>query len=144
MLESRNYEPLSILNARFGRDTVISLATMDGNRPAVRMVNSFYEEGAFYTVTYAHSNKMKQIEINAAVAVCGEWFTAYGVGENIGHPYDDKNVILMTKLRDAFQAWYDNGHINENDPHTCILCVHLAQGVLYNDGKKYNINFDED
>ena len=48
MLESRNYEPLSILNARFGRDTVISLATMDGNRPAVRMVNSFYDGGTRY------------------------------------------------------------------------------------------------
>lgn len=44
MLESRNYDSLSILKARFGRDTVISLATMDGNRPAVRMVNCFYED----------------------------------------------------------------------------------------------------
>lgn len=44
MLESRNYDSLSILKARFGRDTVISLATMDGNRPAVRMVNSFDED----------------------------------------------------------------------------------------------------
>lgn len=51
---------LEVMNKRFGHDTLISLATLDGRIPAVRIVNSYYESGAFYTVTYALSNK-KQI-----------------------------------------------------------------------------------
>jgi uncharacterized pyridoxamine 5'-phosphate oxidase family protein len=42
---------MKLLDERFGKDVVISLATINGNRPAVRNVNSFYEGGAFYTVT---------------------------------------------------------------------------------------------
>lgn len=78
-------DALDIIKKGFGHDTLISLATMDNNRPAVRIVNSCYEDGSFYTVTYSLSNKMKEIKGNPAVAVCGEWFTARGFGENIGH-----------------------------------------------------------
>lgn len=137
-----NYEKLLlILSERFGHDTLLSLATMDNMRPAARIVNSYYENGAFYTVTYALSNKMKQIKKNPEVAVCGEWFTAHGVGENIGHPCDEKNAELMSKLRTVFAEWYDNGHTNEDDPHTCILRVRLTEGILFSNGKKYEIDF---
>jgi len=132
---------LSIMDDRFGHDTLLSLATMDGSRPAVRIVDSFYEDGAFYTVTYALSNKMKQIETNPEVAVCGEWFTAHGVGENIGHPRDGKNNVTMDKLRTVFAEWYDNGHTDENDPNTCILRVRLTDAVLFSHGTKYEIDF---
>lgn len=37
---------LEIMAERFGHDTLISLATIGGNRPAVRTVNSYYENGA--------------------------------------------------------------------------------------------------
>jgi len=47
---------LSLMTKRFGHDTLLSLATLDGNHPSVRIVNSYYENGAFYTVTYALSN----------------------------------------------------------------------------------------
>ena len=47
---------------RFGKDTVIALATVEGGVPYVRSVNAYYENGAFYIITYALSNKMKQIE----------------------------------------------------------------------------------
>ena len=50
---------MSLMDERFGHDTLISIATIDGNRPAVRIVNSYYENGSFYTVTYALSGKMK-------------------------------------------------------------------------------------
>lgn len=140
-MSNNNEKPLLIMSERFGYDTLLSLATMDNMRPAVRIVNSYYENGAFYIVTYALSNKMKQIEMNPEVAVCGEWFTAYGVGENIGHPRDMKNAELMSKLRTVFAEWYDNGHTDENDPHTCILRVRLTEGILFSNGKKYEIDF---
>ena len=62
MESEKNQKALSFMTERFGQDTLLSLATMDGNRPSVRIVNSYYEDGAFYTVTYALSNKIKQIK----------------------------------------------------------------------------------
>lgn len=134
---------ISILNERFGRDTLISLATVDDGRPSVRIVNAYYEDGAFYVVTHALSNKMKHIAKEPAVAVCGEWFTAHGVGENIGHPCDERNTPLMSRLRKVFAEWYTNGHVDESDPHTCILCIHLTDGVLFHHGTRYQIEFEQ-
>lgn len=107
----------------------------------MRTVNSYYENGSFYTVTYALSNKMKQIEVNPEVAICGEWFTAHGIGENLGWVRDDKNAEIMSKLRAAFAEWYDNGHTNEDDPNTCVLRIRLTDGVLFNNGTRYDIDF---
>ena len=140
-MNTKNVQALSLMIERFGHDTLISIATLDCNRPAVRIVNSYYEDSSFYTVTYSLSNKMKQIKKNSGVAICGEWFTAHGIGENIGHPRDEKNVELMMKLRDVFKEWYYNGHTNEEDPHTCILRVRLTDGVLMSQGKRYDIDF---
>ena len=132
---------LSILDERFGCDTIISLATIESARPSVRFVNSFYENGAFYTVTYALSNKMKQIQANPEVAICGEWFTAHGIGENLGYVRDENNIEMMEKLRAVFAEWYDNGHTDENDPNTCLLRIRLTDGVLFSNGTKYEIDF---
>ena len=137
-----NYnEAMKVMTERFGHDMLISLATMDNNRPAVRTVNSYYEDGAFYVITYAMSNKMTQIKNNPEVAVCGEWFTAHGIGENIGYVLDERNEIIMSKLRAVFAEWYDNGHTNESDPNTCILRIKLTDGILFNHGTKYEIDF---
>ncbi len=138
---SRYNEAISILAERFGRDTLISLATVEGHRPTVRVVNGYFEGGSFYVVTHALSGKMQQIKNAPDVAVCGEWFTAHGIGENIGHPCDKHNTALMTKLREVFAAWYSNGHTDESDPDTCILRVRLTDGVLMSHGTKYAIDF---
>ena len=136
-----NDKALSLMTERFGHDTLISLATIAGNRPSVRIVNSYYEDGVFYTVTYTLSNKMKQIKKNPEVAVCGEWFTAHGIGENLGYVLDEKNVELMKTLRTVFGEWYNNGHIDENDPNTCILRIRLTDGLLFSNGKKHKLDF---
>lgn len=134
-------EAQTIMQERFGHDTLIALATMDADKPYVRTVNSYYEEGAFYVITYALSNKMKQIEQNSAVAICGDWFTAHGVAENLGHILDKKNANIAAKLKSAFTSWYYNGHTDENDPNTCILCIHLTDGLLLSHGTRYEIDF---
>lgn len=36
---------LRILDERFGCDSLISLATINGDAPAVRTVNGYYEDG---------------------------------------------------------------------------------------------------
>lgn len=141
MSEGFPQDARKIMDERFKCDSLIALATMDGNVPCVRAVNSYYEDGAFYVITHAKSGKMKQIEKNNAVAICGDWFTAHGTGENLGHILDEKNMEIADKLRTAFVEWYNNGHTNEADPNTCILCIHLTDGVLFSHGTKYNIDF---
>ena len=131
-----------IMNERFGRDTLIALATMDGDRPSVRTVNSYYENGAFYVITHALSNKMRQLQQNPAAAICADWFTAHGIGENLGHILDKKNEDLASRLRAAFAGWYDNGHADEQDPNTCILCIRLTDAVLLSHGTRYDIDFN--
>ncbi|MDL2318964.1 pyridoxamine 5'-phosphate oxidase family protein [Eubacteriales bacterium OttesenSCG-928-A19] len=138
---SRYEEAARILEERFGRDSLISIATVEGGRPHVRTVDACYEDGAFYAVTYTLSNKMKQIAANPEVAVCGEWFTGHGMGENLGHVRDGGNAAVMAKLRQAFAAWYGNGHVNEDDPNTCLLRVRLTDGILMNEGARYEIDF---
>ncbi|MBE6755859.1 MAG: pyridoxamine 5'-phosphate oxidase family protein [Ruminococcaceae bacterium] len=138
-----NNDVEKILDQKFGYDNLISVATVDENTPYVRTVNSYYENGAFYTITHALTKKMKQIEKNPKVAICSnDWFCGHGIGENIGHICDEKNAELASKLRAVFAEWYDNGHTNENDPNTCILKIRLTDAVLYCDGKKYDINFN--
>lgn len=130
-----------ILNQRFGHDSLISLATINGDAPAVRIVNSYYENSSFYTITYALSNKMRQIKVNPTVALCGEWFTANGIGENLGYICDEKNKEIADKLRTVFAEWYSNGHTDENDPNTIILRIRLTDGVLLDHGTRYDIDF---
>ena len=129
------------LTERFGHDTLIALATTDGLRPSVRTVNALYADGAFYTITWALSGKMRDVERNPAVAVCGEWFTAHGTAESLGHVLKSDNADLLDKLRIAFAAWYGNGHVNEADPNTILLRIRLTDGVLFRNGMRYEIEF---
>lgn len=65
-------EAEKIMIERFGKDTIIALATVENEIPYVRYVNAYYENGAFYIITYALSNKMKHIENDSAIAIAGE------------------------------------------------------------------------
>ena len=130
-----------ILNERFGHDALIAVATLEDGRPSVRTVNAYYEDGAFYVITHAMSGKMRQIAENPAVAVCGDWFTAHGTGDNLGHICDEKNAALAARLRKAFAEWYGNGHVDENDPGTCILRIRLTDGLLLAHGTRYELAF---
>lgn len=130
-----------IMTERFGKDSLIALATVDAGKPFVRAVNALYEDGSFYVVTYALSGKMQQIAKESAVAICGDWFTANGRGESMGHILKEENASLAARLRTAFAAWYSNGHVNESDPNTVILRIRLTDGVLFSNGTRYEIEF---
>ena len=136
-------EAMKILDERFGKDSIISVATMNGDYPAVRMVDGFFKDGSFYIITYDESNKMRQIKNNSNVAICGEWFTATGKAESLGWVKNESNTDIMNRLRKEFASWYDNGHIDENDMNTCLLCIRLEKGVLFNMGTRYDIDFLE-
>ena len=130
-----------IMDKRFGKDNVISLATSEDNLPYVRYVNAYYENGAFYVITYALSNKMKQIEKNPAVALAGDWFTATGKGVNLGWFGKTENKEMADRLRKVFAEWIDNGHTDFEDENTSILCIQLKQGVLFSHGTRFEIDF---
>ncbi|MBE5947722.1 MAG: pyridoxamine 5'-phosphate oxidase family protein [Lachnospiraceae bacterium] len=140
-MEKLSREAEKIVVERFGKDSIIALATTMDGKPYVRSVNSFYDDGAFYVLTYGLSNKMKQIEKNPNVAISGDWFTASGKGINLGYFGKKENEIIANKMRVAFSEWIDNGHNNFEDENTCILCVKLVDGVLLSHGTRYEIDF---
>ena len=142
-MEKLSKETEKILLERFGKDSIISLATTCDNVPYVRSVNAFYYEEAFYVLTYGKSNKMKQIAINPTVAISGDWFTARGRGVNLGFFGKPENETIAKKMREVFAEWIDNGHNNFEDVNTCILKIELASGVLFSHGTKYEIDFTE-
>ncbi len=137
-------EAMKQLDEKLGnKDGLISLSTIalelgaDGkSRPAARLVDAYYEDGAFYTVSYATTAKMRQIAQNPEVAVCiiVENFTADGIGENLGWVCDVKNAQMMKKLRVIFADWYHDAN-NDEDPNTCLLRIRLTKG-LWNDAHK--------
>lgn len=122
---------------RFGKDTVIALATVEDEVPHVRKVNAYYENGSFYIITYALSNKIKQIGKNPNVAIAGDWFTAHGKANNLGYFGKEENRIIAEKLKIVFGEWIDNGHNNLADENTIILCVQLTDGLLLSHGTRY-------
>lgn len=137
-------EAIRLLDEKLGdKDVLISLSTIalepgdnGRSRPAARIVDAYYEDGAFYTVTYAASNKMRQIAQNPEVSICiiVDNFTADGIGENLGWVCDEKNAEMMKKLRSIFAAWYNEAN-NDADPNTCLLRISLTKG-LWNDAHK--------
>lgn len=140
-MEKLSAEEKQLMVERFGMDNVIAMATMEDGVPHVRYVNAYYEDGAFYVITYALSNKMRQIEKNSGVAIAGDWFTAHGKGVNLGWFGKSENSVIAGRLRKAFEAWIDNGHNNFEDENTCILCIRLTDGVLFHHGTRYDLVF---
>ena len=127
-----------ILNERFSKDSLMALATVDEKGiPWVRTIDAIYYEGSFYTITYALTNKIKQINKNPIAAISGEWFSGHAICENLGHIKLEKNQEIANKLRKAFASWYENGHTNEEDPNTIILKIKLTDGILFSNGQKY-------
>lgn len=131
----------AMLLERFGKDSIIALATAIDNSPYVRNVDAFYEDGAFYVLTHGLSNKMQQIKQNPRVALSGEWFTAQGTGVNLGYFGKKENARIAEKMRYVFSAWIDNGHNHFEDTNTCILRIALTTGVLFANGTRYEIDF---
>lgn len=132
-----------ILMERFAKDSLISLATAVENKPYVRTVDAFYADRAFYVLTYALSNKMKQIARNPNVAVSGDWFTATGKGITLGYFCKEENKEIAEKMRTYFAEWIDNGHNNFEDENTIILQIILDNGTIVVNNEWIDIDFTE-
>ena len=140
-MEKLSREAEQIMLERFGKDSLIALATTENGKPFVRNVDSFYEDGAFYVLTYGKSNKMRQIAENPNVAIAGDWFTANGKGINLGYFGKKENEWIANKMQVVFAEWINNGHNNFEDENTCILKIELTDGLLLSHGTRYEIDF---
>lgn len=133
---------LSVLESLFAKDYQFALATSSDNNPSVRFIDTFYDDGAFYIVSYAKSQKVKEIEKNPNVAMCNKLYRFSGRAFNIGHPLLEQNLAIREKLIKVFESWYFL-HNNEADPNMCYLKVELKQGFFYKDGTGYRIYFEK-
>jgi len=80
-MEKLSRDAEKIMIERFGRDSIIALATTMDEKPYVRSVNSFYDDGAFYVLTYGLSNKMR--------VVFSEWI------DNGHNNFEDENTCIL-------------------------------------------------
>lgn len=134
-------EAEKIMEERFGRDSIIALATSAGNIPYVRNVNAYYEDGSFYVLTYGLSDKMKQLRENPVAAISGEWFSAHGRAVDMGYFGKEENKSVAEKMRTVFAEWIDNGHNDFNDENVIILRIVLTDGILFSNGTRYELDF---
>jgi general stress protein 26 len=130
-----------VLEELFAKDYQFALATSDNTTPSVRLVDTFYDNGAFYIVSYAKSQKAKEIEKNPEIAMCNKLYRFSGKAYNIGHPLSEDNHAIREKLIKAFESWYF-AHNNENDEEMCYLRIDLKHGFFYKDGTGYKIDFE--
>lgn len=133
---------LNIMEELFAKDYQFALATSNDNIPCVRFVDTFYNNGAFYVVTYAKSRKIKDIEKNPEVSLCNKLYRFNGAAYNIGHPLSEENYSIRKKLIEVFEPWYF-AHNNENDENMCYVKIELKQGFFYKDNMGYKVDFEK-
>lgn len=131
-----------LLTRQMGQDVAISLATSVRDKPSVRVVDGYYYQYAVYVVTHRGSSKMRELAQNPQVALCHGLNCFHGVAEDIGSPLLASNAPIAALLREAFCSWYFR-HVNELDEGTCILKIHLKQGIVFADGLKYRIDYEK-
>lgn len=137
-----NSEWEQIMRERFGKDSLLALATVEDGIPYVRTVDAYYEDGAFYIVTHGKSNKMRQLGKNPVTALSGEWFSGHGEAADLGFFGDPANARLAETLRNVFSGWINNGHSDLHDVNTRILRVRLTDGVLFSNGTRVELISD--
>lgn len=136
-----NYEKaLQTMNELFAKDCQFAMATVKGNTPSVRIVDTFFEDGSFYVVTYSKSQKVQELEENSQVSLCNEFYRFSGNAYNIGHPLLLENTAIREKLIKVFEPWYF-AHNNENDENMCYVKIELEEGFFYKDKIGYKVNF---
>ena len=122
-MEKLSTDAEKIMIERFGKDSIIALATTVDNKPYVRSVNSFYDKGSFYVLTYGLSNKMKQIQQNPLVAIAGDWFTANGKADT-GAERDYLPQKINSRRRSAGSGFSRGGGACAGPWLRSGVCVH--------------------
>ena len=131
---------LQVLQSLFAKDCQFALATAVQEAPSVRLVDTYWQDGAFYVVSYAESRKVRELETNPHVALCCKAYRFRGLAYNVGHPLAAQNLAIREQLRKAFAAWYSL-HNNEDDPNMCYVRIEPTWGFFHQDGVGYEVDF---
>jgi hypothetical protein len=132
---------LRTMDALLAKDCQFALATAEDGVPSLRYVDTFFDGGCFYVVTYAKSRKVREIEKNPSVALCDRrLFSFSGKAYNIGHPLKPENLAVREKIAEAFKIWYFR-HNDEADEAMCYLRIEPENGFFHADGTGYKMNF---
>lgn len=131
---------LTVLTELFAHDCQFSLATSQDNVPSLRVVDTYYQDGAFWIVTYGMSRKVQEIVGNPHVALCSGLYSFAGLAYHAGHPLKEENKAIRETLIREFAPWYF-AHNNEQDENMCYVRVDLTAGFFYKDGTGYRVDF---
>jgi general stress protein 26 len=140
--DSHFEEALRVMEALYGQDVPMTLATVDDDFPNARVIDVYFHRGAFYAVTHLKSRKMLEIAKNPNVALNHDLFVARGRATNLGHPLDLSNEVLRSELQRAFYKFYFR-HVDENDPGTCIVRIDPDWALVFANDCKYVVDFKE-
>lgn len=135
-------ESLRVLADLFGKDCTFVLATVKDSIPSARVVDTYFDQGVFWIVTYAKSKKVIEIMDNPNVALCNQFHTFQGKATNMGHPLNEDNQEIREKLIQVFAPWYF-AHNNENDEYMCYVKIKPETGFFHKDGTGYKVNFQQ-
>ena len=134
---------INVMTDLFSKDYQFALATCDNNIPSLRFVDTYFDGYAFYIVTYALSQKVRDIAGNSNVSLYSRRMYSFsGIADNIGHPLMPVNAQIRDTLTKAFEPWYFM-HNDESDSNMCYLKIQPATGFFHKDGTGYKINFIE-
>ncbi len=133
---------LEVMVDLFQKDCQFALATAKDNVPSVRYIDTYYQDEAFYVVSYGLSQKVQEIISNSKVSLCHQLYRFRGNAYNIGHPLKEENLSIRGKLVEVFKPWYF-AHNNEADENMCYVKIELEEGFLFKDGTGYKVNFKE-
>lgn len=112
------------------------------NIPSLRVVDTYYDDGIFWIVTYGKSTKVIQIESNSNAAIGKNFYSFTGKAYNAGHPLKEENKEIREKLIKVFEPWYF-AHNNENDENMCYVKFKPEYGFFHKNGTGYKVNFIE-
>ncbi len=125
----------------FGQDTVMVLATCGEGGVTARSVNGYYKDGSVYVLSYALTQKARDIAFRPDAALCSGLNSMKGKARNLGHPLAEGNGALRDELKRVFHAFYGR-HVDENDEHTCIFEIRLTSALAFEGGMKYMIDYE--
>ncbi|MHB8129279.1 MAG: pyridoxamine 5'-phosphate oxidase family protein [Mobilitalea sp.] len=131
-----------VMNELFAKDYQFAMATVKDNIPSVRFVDTYFDDGSFYVVTYSKSQKVQELITNSEVSMCNKLYRFSGNAHNIGQPLLAENRTIREKLIKVFEPWYF-AHNNEQDENMCYIKIVLKEGFFYKDGTGYKVNFQQ-
>ncbi|MDO4568435.1 MAG: pyridoxamine 5'-phosphate oxidase family protein [Clostridia bacterium] len=131
-----------IMDRVFSCDMIFAFATCVNDIPSVRCVDACYYEGRFYIVTYASTNKVRQITENPRAAMTNKQMHSFsGLARNIGHPLKPQNSEIRNALIPVFADWYFQ-HNDEGDDDMCYIEFEPQTGFVHDGGMGYRVDFE--